>query len=281
MKIAYQGIPGAYSEEATNRYIEGLERESASLTIVGYSTFKHLVDDLLNGSVDQIVIPVENSTTGIIARTMDLFRHQDVFAVKEIFVPIRHTLLGIRGSSIERIGKVLSHPEALSQCISFFEEHPWMEAIAYDDTANAALFVKDEQDPTIAALASARAGQLYQLEVLQEHIQTEMDNTTRFYVLEKGRPQKTSGNKLSFYVETSHEPGSLTKLLLQFEKFEANLLSLNARPIANQSFSYGFFIEASFDAEKDSVADLLEQLNQYAKYVQLLGQFQAASLPNE
>ena len=169
MRIGYQGIPGAYSEAATIAFVREqlhVEIDDERLEIISYDDFKPMVDDLVAEKVDRIVMPIENSTTGLIARTMDIIRYQPVLAKYEHYQPVNHVLWGLPGADIHQVTKVYSHPEALTQCKLLFDRYPNMDPVDYIDTAVSAEFIVQENDPTIAAIASPRAGELHGLQAL-------------------------------------------------------------------------------------------------------------------
>ncbi|UUX34178.1 prephenate dehydratase [Fundicoccus culcitae] len=271
MRIGYQGVPGAYSEMALQKYFS--EIASNQIEAIEYDKFSTLIQAVANKALDYAVVPIENSTTGLISRTMDLFRYQPITAVGELLQPVQHVLWGIKGSQVEQLKVVYSHPEALAQSQNFFEQHPFISSQAFEDTAKAAQWVAQQNDPTIAALASQRAGELYDLIPLKEAIQTEQTNTTRFFIIRHQEFANQDGNRLIAYFETRHQPGALLKILQTFDLFNCNLEGLNARPIPGQPFSYGFFIEVNIEHAKASLSLLKEVLNQAAEYVQLIGRF--------
>lgn len=271
MKVGYQGIPGSYSETV----VQSQYKTTKELDVIGYPNFPSLVGDLVSKKLDSAVIPVENSTTGLIARSADLFRYQPIVATAEHYESIQHTLWGLPGSELSTIQTVYSHPEALSQCDHFFKTYPYLEARAYEDTAKAVVFIKEKMDLKQAAIASPRAGKLYGLKELKPQIQTENNNMTRFYIMQHKENAILTGNQLSLYVETRHESGALSKLLQVFNLFDCNLLALNARPIPGKSFVYGFFIELNIASMQVSFEILWQTLQHVSEYVQLLGQFEA------
>lgn len=249
MRIGYQGIPGAYSEAATIAFVREqlhVEIDDERLEIISYDDFKPMVDDLVAEKVDRIVMPIENSTTGLIARTMDIIRYQPVLAKYEHYQPVNHVLWGLPGADIHQVTKVYSHPEALSQCKLLFDRYPNMDPVAYIDTAVSAEYIVQENDPTIAAIASPRAGELHGLQALEPAAYDEAGNMTRFLVFERydNIDMTNTHDKIMLYIETPHEPGALAKLLQVLDVYRINLEGLNARPIPMKPFRYGFFIEA-------------------------------------
>lgn len=282
MKIGIQGIAGSYSEMTARDYIQRVASgaRSEKYEVLMYSNFHDTTEALLNEDVDLIVVPVENSTTGAIAKLLDQLRYKPVMSIAEAYQPVSHNLWAIKGASIDQLTTIFSHPEALSQCANFFESHPQIEAKAHDDTAKASRYVKELDRLDVAAISSARAGELYGLVPLLEDFQDEQSNMTRFYVMEKKQPGKDyQGTVLSFYIETRHEAGALLKVLQVFDIFSSNLLTLTARPIENRPFTYGFFLEVSVEKMTSSVAILQQTLEQVAEHVQLIGQFNPVTRP--
>lgn len=286
MKIAYQGIPGSYSETTIQGYLK--ENQSIKAELVSFSTFKGMTEDLVQGKIALGVFPVENSTTGLITRTLDLFKGLPLFVEEERYQEVRHTLWALPGASMQDLQKVYSHPEALSQSQAFFEKYPHIEAVPYIDTAQAARYVHEQQDPAKGALAGPQNGELYHLEALSEQIQSEKTNTTRFFMtkywemkpgsvekeLEAYYTQHPMRTRWMLYIETEHEPGSLVKLLNIFDLFNCNLEGLDARPIPNQPFKYGFFIEVDVSNLAGDYAILWKNLEYASEYLQIIGCFE-------
>lgn len=292
MKIAYQGIAGSYSETTIQRYLKENKNQLIEAELVSYPNFKGITQDLVKGRVDLGVFPVENSTTGLITRTLDLFKGLPIFVEAERYQEVRHTLWGLPAASMQDLRKVYSHPEALSQSQAFFDQHPHIEAVPYVDTAQAARYVHEEQDVSKAALAGPQNGALYHLEPLLHHIQSEETNTTRFFLTRywamnstnveqdleayyKRHPERT---RWMLYIETKHEPGSLVKLLNIFDLFACNLEGLDARPIADQPFKYGFFIEVDVSNLKGDYAILWKNLEYASEYLQIIGCFEPVDI---
>lgn len=278
MRIGYQGIPGAYSEAATIAFVNEqlhVEIDDERLEIISYDDFQPMVDDLVTEKVDRIVMPIENSTTGLIARTMDIIRYQPVLAKYEHYQPVNHVLWGLPGADIQKVEKVYSHPEALSQCKLLFDRYPNMDPVAYIDTAVSAEYIVQENDPTIAAIASPRAGELHGLQALEPAAYDEAGNMTRFLVFERYDhiDMTNTHDKLMLYIETPHEPGALAKLLQVLDVYRINLEGLNARPIPMKPFRYGFFIEADPSHMIGDLEALEKILKALSTHIQVVAQF--------
>lgn len=260
MKIGYQGVAGAYSEMALIQ-VFGKQDER-----YGYDEFKALMDDLSIGKLDYALIPIENSTTGIIYRTMDLLRYHDLIADFETTVKINHCLIGLEDARLEDIDEVFSHPEALSQCQNFFKTHPQMTQTGYVDTAKSVEYILKLNDPKKAALASSWAAQLYQVPTLEHDVQDKKENTTRFLAFRKQDGIYALGNKMTLYFEIDHQVGTLASVLDYFKEHHINLLNIQSRPIENKNFKYGFFIDAKVDNDFD-----LETFSQLVSSYNILG----------
>lgn len=270
MMIGYQGEPGAYSEVAALQFF-GPEQ-----TFIGYDNFTEVLNHLKRDLVDYILLPVENSTTGLIFLTMDLLRQeQDLFALGETYVPIDHHLMTKEASTLEEIHWAYSHPEALKQCEFFLQEHGIRPQI-YEDTASSAKYIAQYGKAGEACIASRRAGEIYGLQILQSHIQDISHNTTRFLVIGKDG-EKTLGNKSTVYFETFHKPGALADILQLFKENNINLLTLNSRPAIHQSlFEYGFFMEFNKSIQEEGVRQVLEKLQNSCHYYNFIGSYYSA-----
>ena len=292
MKIAYQGIAGSYSETTIQAYLKEERHIDVTADLASYTSFKGMVADLVTGEIDLGVFPVENSTTGLISRTVDLFKRLPIFVEEERYQEVRHTLWGLPGASLADLRQVYSHPEALGQSSAFFEQHPHIEAVPYVDTAQAARYIQEEGDSTKGALAGPQNGDLYNLVPLLAEMQTEATNTTRFFMtrtwelecaevgvaLEKYHEEYPTRNRWMLYVETTHEPGALVSLLNIFDLFSCNLEGLDARPIENKPFRYGFFIEVDVSPLAGSYELLWKNLEYASEYLQIIGAFEPVDL---
>ncbi|MBU6446696.1 MAG: prephenate dehydratase, partial [Verrucomicrobia bacterium] len=228
MKIAYQGIQGAYSHKA----LEQIEGEK-----VGLPTFHDVYEAVSSGKVDLGLLPIENSLIGTIYETIDLLAGGDLKIVGEIIIKIDHCLLALPGAKIQ---KVLSHPKALAQCTRFFKAHPEWEIVPHYDTAGAAHDIAMSGDRTVGAIASEAAAKEYGLEIIQRNVQDHEQNYTRFFLISK---TGTSGNKGSLCFTLDHAPGKLVEMLDQFAKAGMNLTHIVSRPIPGKPFEYLFYVD--------------------------------------
>jgi len=255
IKIGYQGNNGTFSEIAVINYFKDKEYEK-----VGFKNFKAIFNSLMNKEIDYALIPVENTTTGIISRTYDLFKDYDINVVGEIKVKITQDLIGIKGCKIDDIKEVYSHPEALSQCSSFFESHPNIQNIPYQDTAKSVEYIKECHDVSKAAIGSWRACEYYGMECIKENIQDEDNNITRFLVITNKKEIVDNANKISMMIILKHQPGSLYNALGILAKKGINLLKLESRPLPHKVFEYLFYIDIDGNLNDKNVKEAIDEL---------------------
>lgn len=270
-KVGYQGNHGTFSEIAALEYFSDRD-----ITCVGYRNFIEIMQDVENGSLDDAVLPVENTTTGIIARTYDLFQKYKVHVIGEINVPIHEDLITLAGAEISQIKEVYSHPEALSQCTRFFEEHPQIQSIPYQDTAKSVEYVKEQNDPTKAALGSWLAAKYYGLVSLQSAVQDSSANMTRFLVISHDDVVVENADKISMMLVLRHTPGALYNALGIISKRGINILKLESRPIQGRVFEYQFYIDINGNLKQKDVREMLHELEQRCEQCKVFGNYRAA-----
>lgn len=236
-RASFQGALGAFSEEAVRLLVPAAEP-------VPRTTFDAVVQAVESGEDPYGVVAVENTLAGAVAEAYDALERGDVKVVAEAAIPIRHMLLGLPGAKLEGVREARSHPVALSQCRGFFAAHPGIRAQAVYDTAGAAQEVAETGDPSLAAIASRRAGERYGLEVLQADLQDRDDNQTRFYLI-VNRPEEHPASgllKTACVAELENRPGSLHALLGVFADLGLDLNHVASRPAASP-WTYRFIIE--------------------------------------
>jgi prephenate dehydratase len=263
---AYQGEPGAYSEEAASLLLPGSPAR-------GYRTFRLAVDALTEGAVDVAVLPVENTLGGIIQEVNDLLWETPGLRVTGEHVhPVVHCLMGRRDAPVTR---ALSHPQALSQCRQWLHAHG-IEAVAGDDTAGSARWLAEHPTPGLAAIASATAARRYGLDVIAQGIQDDDSNRTRFLVVDRGVPTRPGavapGARCSLAFVAAHRPGSLVAALQCLSDRGVNLTRLDSRPLLGRPFEYRFYMD--FEVADPEVAETtLRDLESKAAEVRLFGTF--------
>jgi prephenate dehydratase len=272
--VAFQGELGAFSEEAVRTWF-GPEVEPLPCR-----EFRQVGEAVRSGRVSAGLLPVENTLAGTVQPAYDVLAEPGLEVVGEVIRPIRHFLLGVHGSTLEGIRRVISHPVALAQCGDFLSRHPGIEAVAVYDTAGAAKEVAEGNDPTVGALAARRAAERYGLQVLAEDLQDRSDNQTRFLVIrrEGGPPlpeeeaRAVTGWKTALLVETENRPGALVDILHPMAEGGVNLSKLESRPGVTP-WSYRFFLEFDGDLSREEVEVALNLVRSRAQSVRVLGTY--------
>jgi prephenate dehydratase/chorismate mutase/prephenate dehydratase len=266
-QIAFQGERGAYGEEAVVAYF------GAQVIPVPKRTFAEAFDAVMSGETDAGLLPIENSQAGSVHEVYDLLRGSRLFVNGEICRPINHCLLCLPGQSLGQIKRVLSHPQALAQSDAYLRGLD-VEIVAAYDTAGSAKLIREQAMEGVAAVASARAAELYQLEILASGIQTIKDNYTRFIVLERQPGEAPGGRaKTMLILATAHTPGALHGALGEFAARDINLLKLESRPSREKPWEYVFYLDIEGTPEQEPVAQALAALKKKAAFVQVLGAF--------
>lgn len=272
MRVAFQGVKGAYSEEAARQQF-GKECEPA-----GYAFSEQVFETVAAGVAEYGILPVENSIAGAVAVNLDLLLKEDVFVVAESYLPIRHCLLAQKGTALEEVAQVYSHPVALAQCRDFITRH-LIKAVPEYDTAGSAKLIAERHVPGEAAIASKGCAQAYGLAVLAENIQTVKDNITRFMIFVRGSapPEGLAMQKTSLVFGAKHKPGSLLDCLRRFADHGINLTRLESRPVPENPFEYVFFVDLLGGLHDPGVRSAIEELAQDAHRVKVLGSYPIAS----
>lgn len=278
-RVAYQGEPGAYGEEAVVGWF-GSEVEPHPMT-----TFPAVCAAVDRGVVEAGVLPLENSLAGTVGDALDALASGELRVVGELMLPIRHQLLVLPGVALEEIERVSSHWQALSQCEHFLAGHPW-QVIPAADTAGAARELASGGDRRAAAIASTRAAERYGLAVAAADIQDADHNMTRFAVLQReGAPALAAAGALApppgapretlITFETGHQPGDLYRALGSLADAGVNLSRIESRPSGSGPWRYRFLVQVSGDAALDPLAGALDGLRQHTSSMRILGSFGA------
>lgn len=267
-KVVYQGVPGSFSEEALDNFF-------------GKNTIKHHVEDfedvfkkLKEDDIDYGVLPIENSSTGGIAEVYDLLRKYDAFIVGEKKVKVNHNLLSVKDAAIEDIKEVFSHAQAFSQSYEYLKDMKW-KLTPYYNTAISAKYVKECNDKSKAAIASKRAADLYDLKVLEENINFNSTNSTRFIVVGKKLELKESNDKISMVFSTPHQVGALYKVLSNIFDNKLNMLKIESRPIHNKPWEYFFYVDIQGNLLNDNVKAAIDNIKEECSYFTILGNYRA------
>ena len=265
-KVVYQGVEGAYSHIVTKKLFPDINTENVN-------TFEDAIKEVLDGNALYCVVPIENSSAGIVTDVYDLLLKKDVVIVAEYDLHISHCLLGTKDADIEDIKTVYSHPQALMQCASYLREHTDWSQVSLLNTAVSAKKVKDDNSKEQAAIASELSANLYDLKILDRGINRNLNNTTRFVVLSKEKIFSESSNKLSLILELPHEKGMLYNILGIFVLNGLNLVKIESRPIPEKTFEYRFFIDIEGNLNSPNVSNVLEILKEKVPFLKVLGNY--------
>ncbi|MCM1159791.1 MAG: chorismate mutase [Roseburia sp.] len=265
--VVFQGAEGAYSQAAMAEYF-GSHTKNFHV-----DTFREAMLAISEGKADYGVLPIENSTAGIVSEIYDLLVEFKNYIVGEQIIQIEHCLLGILGSTIEDIQTVYSHPQSLMQSSRFLNEHKEWQQISMKNNAFAAMKVAEEQDKTKAAIAGAYAGEVNGLTVLKKGVNHCSANSTRFIIVTNKNIFKRSAGKISVCFEIPHESGSLYRMLSHFIYNNLNLTKIESRPIEGRNWEYRFFLDFEGNLLDGGVQNALRGLAAETIDFKLLGNY--------
>jgi len=280
MKVAYQGLAGAYSEAATVALFP-------QDTPVPSRTFGDVFAALESSTVGAAVVPVENTHVGSVVDVYDLLRgHAGLQVIAEAVVRVRHCLMAKKGASLDSIKSARSHPQALAQVDDWLRARHIEPVVEYD-TAGAAAEVAAGNDATVAAVASKRAAREYGLVVLAEAIETTPDNFTRFFALARRGDDYPAGRvpdalragprKTSLAYATANLPGALTRSLQPFATAGLQLTKIESRPSRAAPWDYVFYLDFEGDPVRSPATEALALMKTCCAWVQVLGTYRAAT----
>jgi len=267
-RVAFQGERGAFSEDAVIKFFGDAELISCRLIAdVFESTWK---DEVNFG-----VVPIENSQAGSINETYDLLLKYALNISGEIILKVSHCLLALPGETLEGIKRIYSHPQALAQCEEFLTKLN-LDIVPTYDTAGSAKMIKEGKLLRCAAIASERASQIYQLEILAHDIETNPSNYTKFVVISKERASRAERNKTSLIFATKNTPGALYDSLGTFATRDINLIKLESRPSKDKPWEYIFYVDLEGHMEDEPCKVALAELWDRANLVKILGSYPVA-----
>ncbi len=270
MKIAYQGVPGAYSHIASREVFPDSQ-------YIPCDTFEIAMNLVQTNQADRAMIPVENSNAGRVSDVHFLLPETGLSIVGEHFLRIRHQLLGLKGAKLENVLTASSHPQALAQCSQFLKQHQ-IKAVQRIDTAKSCQDVINAGDPAQAAIASRLAAELYQLEILAPDIENAANNTTRFLIM-AAQPQllPDDGRRFitSFIFRAKNIPAALYKALGGFATNGINITKLESYLLEGRFVSAQFYLEAEAHPSSSAWQNALEELQFFAQSLHILGTYPA------
>lgn len=265
LKIAYSGVEGAFAHIAAGRIFPEGNR-------ISYSDFKTAYDSVLEGECDVAVLPIENSYAGEVGQTIDLIFSGSLFINGIYELEIHQNLLGIQGATVDEVKKVISHPQALTQCHEYIKSHN-LKSEQASNTALAAKTVADSNDKSLGAIASAETAEIYGLKILESNINKSAENTTRFAVLSKVRAISNAFSSTVLMFTVKHEAGSLAAAIAIIGKYGYNMTALRSRPMKKHSWQYYFYVEIDGSADTDNGKKMIEELTGVCDRLKIAGTF--------
>jgi prephenate dehydratase len=270
MRVAFQGEPGAYSEEASSRYFDAPDTMPCE-------TFEAIFESVTSGKSEFGLIPIENSLAGSIHQNYDLLLQNQLYIVGEYFLRVRHCLIGFPGVKKTEIRKVISHPQALGQCAGYLRAMGVKTEPVYD-TAGSVKMLKVSGEHSTAAIASHKAADIHGMQILQEGIEDNPENYTRFLAIAPAPVTPAGESKTSIVFILKNQPGALFKALSVFALREIDLTKIESRPLAGKPWEYLFYIDFIGAVEETRVMKALDHLGEYALMLRVFGSYLRATI---
>ena len=265
-RVVFQGDEGAYSQIAMKKFF------GDDVSSIHVPSFRAAMSAIAEGSADFAVLPIENSTAGIVSEIYDLLAEYENYIVGEQVIKIEHCLMGVKGAKISDIKSVFSHPQSLMQSSKYLEQHDWKQT-AMPNNAFAAVKVAKEGDITQAAIASELAAEVYGLDILEKGVNHEENNSTRFIIITSKKIYREDANKISIAFELPHESGALYNCLGHFIFNQLNISKIESRPIEGKNWEYRFFLDFEGKLSDPSVICALTGLREEARFMRILGNY--------
>jgi prephenate dehydratase len=271
--VAIQGVKGSFHHIVSQQFFD------KTVNIIECLTFDGVVDSLISDESDAAIMALENSIAGSIIPNYALINKYDLHIVGEHYLDIQHNLMALPNQNIEAIQEVYSHPMALLQCKEFFKQYPHIKLIEDKDTAEVAQRIKEKQLKNIGAIASLKAAEIFDLDILKKSIQTIKHNETRFAIVKRNNSEVPENeiNKASIKFETDHKRGSLATILNVMSDCSLNLTKIQSLPIVETPWKYAFFVDVTFDDYLDfkKAKSIIEIMGQGFK---VLGEYKNTKL---
>jgi prephenate dehydratase len=275
--VAFQGELGAYSQAAIYSFFE---RDMVH-EVVHLPTLQRVFDTICieKDAPRFAVVPIENSTAGSVGETIDLLISKNVRIVGETSVPVEHCLIIHKNTSLDKITKVMSHPQALAQCREYLDKfgRGWEQVSVYD-TAGSVKMIKEQSLKDTAGIASELAAEIYEMQLVKKGIEDDPSNATRFVVIEDSKkeqaPLKPTGNdKTSAIFAVKHDPGCLVRALSCLSFRGINIDKLESRPFRGRPWEYYFYMDFSGHIMEDKCAKAIEDLRNQCEELKILGSY--------
>ena len=266
-RIVYQGVEGAYSFGAMKEFFDD------TITSFHVDTWKEAMEAITKGEADYAVLPIENSTAGIVSDIYDLLVEYPHYIVGEQELPVEHVLMALPGAKVEEIRTVISHPQALAQCRRFLDSNENWKTEERLNTAAAAKEVSESGDLTMAAVGSPYAAEHFGLQILKEGIFDARGNTTRFVIISGQKRFVKDAQKISVCMELPHQSGSLYNALAHFIYNDLNMTKIESRPIPQRKWEYRFFVDFEGNLSDPAVKNALRGLQAESAKFRIFGNY--------
>ncbi len=266
-KVVFQGEQGAYSEMAMWTFF------GENVDCFHVDTFRDAMCALEEGSADYAVLPIENSTAGIVNEIYDLLVEFENYIVGEQIVQIEHCLLGLPGANKEMIRTVYSHEQSLMQSARYLMEHPDWDQVTMQNNAFAARKVREDGDMSQAAIAGENAAKAFGLKVMERGVNQSQTNATRFIIVTNQKIFMKNARKVSICFEIPHESGSLYHMLSHFIYNNLNMTKIESRPLEERNWEYRFFIDFDGNLADSAVKNALRGIREEARNMKILGNY--------
>jgi prephenate dehydratase len=267
--VAYQGEPGAFSEQAV-RALYGRRARPQPLP-----SFADVFSFVERSTVHRGVVPIENSVFGSVHETYDLLLRNKLQIVGEVKLRIQLHLMAMPGVSLAQVHTVYSHPQALGQCEKFLRSLRGVDIVAHADTAGSAKMIRKHERIDAAAIASAHAARTYGLQILRRNIENNRHNYTRFIVIAKRGVLPRGKAKTSLVFAVKNIPGALHRALGEFSLRGINLLKIESRPLVGKPWEYLFYVDLEGSPRTKTVAHALHDVQRFSTFLRVLGSYPA------
>lgn len=252
--VAYQGREGGNGYEAAKKFFNNKNK------LINKASFEDVLESIRNKESYYGILPLENSSTGMVNEVLDILVLYNCKIVGEIYLPIEYGLMAKKGDKIKDIKKVISHPQALKQCSDFIKKNNFEELTA-SNTAEAAYIVSKSEDNNLASISNKNAAKIYNLKILKENIENIKGNTTRFIIVSNYDNALKNGNKMTIRFLLPHENGSLANALLKLKNF--NLTSIVSRPHRERKWQYYFYIDMTGNFDESTLDDFKNSVENF------------------
>jgi prephenate dehydratase len=271
-RVAFQGVAGAYSEEAIRQYF------GAEVETIPCKTSDEIFPIVENGDADYGMLPVENAVAGSVTGSYELLMEHDLRVWAEVILRVHHMLLAAPGTKLEDLERVRSHPQALAQCEHFLDRYGLQAEPAFD-TAGSARDLAENPEPGVGTIAGELAAEMYGLEIVARNIEDFHFNYTRFFVLSMDDPPRPQRPKTSLVFSARHQPGTLYDSLGEFATRGINLTKIESRPRRNRPWQYLFYLDFEGHWQDPECEAAIMALLRRSSFVKMLGSYPAATTP--